>query len=105
MRLLGLGRVHGGWEECVGAGSAAVSCWGEGQLEACLGTHRCLSLSLQYSTKEDKYEEEIKLLGEKLKEVRGVGPPLNQCRHELAMGFDPIMPMSSHGFLNCSPAA
>lgn len=28
------------------------------------------SLSLQYSTKEDKYEEEIKLLGEKLKEVR-----------------------------------
>lgn len=57
------------------SGNAAVSCWGEGQLEACLGTHRHLSLSLQYSTKEDKYEEEIKLLGEKLKEVRGVGPP------------------------------
>lgn len=68
----------------MGSGSAAVFCWGEGQLEACLGTHS-LSLSLQYSTKEDKYEEEIKLLGEKLKEVRGVGLPLNQCRHELAI--------------------
>lgn len=34
------------------------------------GAHGHTSLSLQYSTKEDKYEEEIKLLGEKLKEVR-----------------------------------
>lgn len=51
------------------------------------GVHRHLSLSLQYSTKEDKYEEEIKLLGEKLKEVRGVGPALHRCKCEFASGF------------------
>lgn len=49
------------------------------------GAHGRLCLSLQYSTKEDKYEEEIKLLGEKLKEVSGAGPVLYWCRHEFAI--------------------
>lgn len=31
--------------------------------------------ALQYSQKEDKYEEEIKVLTEKLKEVRFLDPP------------------------------
>lgn len=69
----------------MGSGGAGVFSWGEGQMEVSHGAHRCLSLSLQYSTKEDKYEEEIKLLGEKLKEVRVVGPALHWCRHEFAI--------------------
>lgn len=44
-------------------GSSRVQGVGSSSLMACV----CL---LKYSTKEDKYEEEIKLLEEKLKEVR-----------------------------------
>lgn len=78
MGLLGLGRVRGAWG-CwcllLGGRMARGVPWGSW----------VLSLSLQYSTKEDKYEEEIKLLGEKLKEVRGVGPALHWCRHKFAI--------------------
>lgn len=54
-------------------------------MELSHGAYGHPSLSLQYSTKEDKYEEEIKLLGEKLKEVRGLGPALHQCRQEFVI--------------------
>lgn len=37
----------------------------------------------QYSEKEDKYEEEIKLLNDKLKEVRGRGRGLASARASL----------------------
>lgn len=48
------------------------------------GAHGRISVSLQYSTKEDKYEEEIKLLGEKLKEVRLILGP-----HGCSQGNNP----------------
>lgn len=79
MGLLGLGKST--WGLGVLGSPATVK---DGRRLSC-GTHGCWSLSLQYSTKEDKYEEEIKLLGEKLKEVRGAAPALHQGRHKFAI--------------------
>lgn len=79
MGLLGLGKST--WGLRVLGSPARVK---DGQRLFC-GAYRCWSLSLQYSTKEDKYEEEIKLLGEKLKEVRGAALALHERRYKFAI--------------------
>lgn len=83
----------------MGSEGAGVSCWSEEQPDMSPWSYAYLCLFLQYSTKEDKYEEEIKLLGEKLKEVRGAVSVSHWCRQEFAIlcGFVCVFSLLSNG--------